>query len=55
VWPDWWSEAPGEDDLRDRPCRCRPTDRQPIGDECDRCGGALPTAATTREETADAA
>jgi hypothetical protein len=54
VWPDWCSEAPGEDDLRARPCRCRLEERQPVGDECDRCGGAL-RPAVSKEGHADAA
>jgi hypothetical protein len=54
VWPDWWSEAPGEEDLHARPCHCRRADRRPVGDECDRCGGAL-RPAVSKEGHADAA
>jgi hypothetical protein len=54
VWPDWWLEAPGEEDLHARPCHCQRADRRPVGDECDRCGGALRPAAS-KEDQADAA
>lgn len=38
VWPDWSASAPGEEDLFDKRCRCRPALRRPRGVECDRCG-----------------
>jgi hypothetical protein len=38
VWASWLSSAPGELDLRSKRCRCRASERRPIGDECDRCG-----------------
>lgn len=38
VWPNWCATAPGEEDLRAKRCRCRVTERVPVGDECDRCG-----------------
>lgn len=38
VWADWFLWAPGEEDLFDERCRCRPGWRRPKGDECDRCG-----------------
>jgi hypothetical protein len=41
VWSDWWDDVPGEEDLFDVPCRCRPSLRVPVGVECDRCGGRL--------------
>lgn len=42
VWPDWSEDGPGEEDLFDRRCRCRPEHRRPMGGECDRCGGRVP-------------
>lgn len=47
VWPDWWEDVPGEEDLFDRGCRCRSGDRRPVGRECDRCGGRLPVSASS--------
>lgn len=41
VWPDWWDDTPGECDLFDRGCRCRPGERVPAGRACDRCGGRI--------------
>jgi hypothetical protein len=41
IWPDWWDDAPGEEDLEDFGCRCRARSRRPVGEICDRCGGHL--------------